>query len=185
MQTQELIELKDSSLLRTKALIAGAWQDADDGATFEIHDPATGEALAAVPKMGAAETRRAIEAANSAWHAWRKQPAKARAAVLRKWCELMIANADDLASIMTAEQGKPLAEAKGEINYAASFLEWFGEEAKRVYGDAIPSPAVDKRIVVVKEPVGVCAASDATAMPLIGMRLKFGRSLRCASALST
>ncbi|MEA3122835.1 MAG: succinate-semialdehyde dehydrogenase / glutarate-semialdehyde dehydrogenase [Paraburkholderia sp.] len=158
MQNLESIELKDSSLLRTKAFLAGEWQGAADNATFDVRNPATGQVVATVPKMGAAETRRAIEAANAAWPAWRAQPAKARAAILRKWYELMLENADDLARIMTAEQGKPLAEAKGEIQYAASFLEWFGEEAKRVYGDTIPSTSADKRFVVVKEPVGVCAA---------------------------
>ncbi|MEA3118445.1 MAG: succinate-semialdehyde dehydrogenase / glutarate-semialdehyde dehydrogenase [Paraburkholderia sp.] len=158
MQNLESIELKDSSLLRTKAFLAGEWQGAADNATFDVRNPATGQVVATVPKMGAAETRRAIEAANAAWPAWRAQPAKARAAILRKWYELMLENADDLALIMTAEQGKPLAEAKGEIQYAASFLEWFGEEAKRVYGDTIPSTSADKRFVVVKEPVGVCAA---------------------------
>src|SRR5581483_10145649 len=131
MQNLESIDLKEPSLLKTQAFVAGRWQDADSGATFEVRNPATGRLLATVPLMGAAETRRAIEAANAAWAGWRAQPAKARAAVLRKWYELMLAHADDLAAIMTAEQGKPLAEAKGEIQYAASFLEWFGEEAKR------------------------------------------------------
>jgi succinate-semialdehyde dehydrogenase / glutarate-semialdehyde dehydrogenase len=173
----EPINLKDSSLLRTKAFIAGAWQGAASGATFEVHNPATGQVLAAVPRMGAAETRRAIEAANAAWPGWRSQPAKARAAVLRRWYELMLENADDLAQIMTAEQGKPLAEAKGEILYAASFLEWFGEEAKRVYGDTIPSPAGDKRIVVVKEPVGVCAAITPWNFPAAMITRKVGPAL--------
>jgi succinate-semialdehyde dehydrogenase/glutarate-semialdehyde dehydrogenase len=177
MQKMESINLKDSSLLRTKAFIAGEWQGAISGATFEVRDPATGQMLATVPKMGAAETRRAIEAANAAWHAWRAQPAKARAAILRKWYELMLENADDLAQIMTAEQGKPLAEAKGEIQYAASFLEWFGEEAKRVYGDTIPSPARDKRIVVVKEPVGVCVAITPWNFPAAMITRKVGPAL--------
>ncbi|GLU33853.1 NAD-dependent succinate-semialdehyde dehydrogenase [Trinickia caryophylli] len=173
----ESIELKDPSLLRTKAFVAGEWQDAQGGATFEVRNPATGRVLATVPKMGAAETRRAIEAANAAWPAWRAQPAKARAAILRKWYDLMIAHADDLAQIMTAEQGKPLAEAKGEIQYAASFLEWFGEEAKRVYGDTIPSPANDRRIVVVKEPVGVCAAITPWNFPAAMITRKVGPAL--------
>ena len=158
MDTLESIDLKDPALLKNQAFLAGEWQGADEGGTFEVRNPATGRVLGTVPSMGSAETRRAIEAANDAWPAWRAQPAKARAAILRKWYQLMLDNADDLARIMTAEQGKPLAEAKGEIQYAASFLEWFGEEAKRVYGDTIPSPTNDKRIVVVKEPVGVCAA---------------------------
>jgi len=177
MQNLEQIDLKDPSLLKTQAFIAGSWQDADSGASFEVRNPATGGVLATVPKMGAAETRRAIEAANQAWAAWRAQPAKARAAVLRKWSDLMLANADDLAAIMTAEQGKPLAEAKGEIGYAASFFEWFGEEAKRVYGDTIPSPTADKRIVVVKEPVGVCAAITPWNFPAAMITRKVGPAL--------
>jgi len=177
MQNLEQIDLKDPSLLKTQAFIAGSWQDADSGASFEVRNPATGGVLASVPKMGAAETRRAIEAANQAWAAWRAQPAKARAAVLRKWSDLMLANADDLAAIMTAEQGKPLAEAKGEIGYAASFFEWFGEEAKRVYGDTIPSPTADKRIVVVKEPVGVCAAITPWNFPAAMITRKVGPAL--------
>ncbi|CAN7671425.1 NAD-dependent succinate-semialdehyde dehydrogenase [Trinickia sp. LjRoot230] len=173
----ESIDLNDVSLLKSKAFIAGEWQTADNSATFEVRNPATGQVLANVPKMGAAETRRAIEAANAAWPAWRAQPAKARAAILRKWYELMIDNADDLARIMTAEQGKPLAESKGEIQYAASFLEWFGEEAKRVYGDTIPSPAADKRIVVVKEPVGVCVAITPWNFPAAMITRKVGPAL--------
>jgi succinate-semialdehyde dehydrogenase/glutarate-semialdehyde dehydrogenase len=177
MQNVEPIELKDPSLLQTKAFLAGTWEDADNGATFEVRNPATGGVLAQVPKMGADETRRAIEAANAAWPAWRAQTAKTRAAILRKWYELMLAHADDLAAIMTAEQGKPLAEAKGEIQYAASFLEWFGEEAKRVYGDTIPSPAADRRIVVVKEPVGVCAAITPWNFPAAMITRKVGPAL--------
>ncbi len=177
MQNLEQIDLKDSSLLQTKAFVAGSWQDADDGATFEVRNPATGGVLARVPQMGAFETRRAIEAANAAWSAWRAQTAKGRAAILRKWYELMLANADDLAAIMTAEQGKPLAEAKGEIQYAASFLEWFGEEGKRVYGDTIPSPAADRRIVVVKEPIGVCAAITPWNFPAAMITRKVGPAL--------
>ncbi len=177
MQNLEPIELKDSSLLKTNAFVAGSWQGADNGASFEVRNPATGRVLATVPEMGAAETRRAIEAANAAWASWRAQPAKTRAAVLRKWYDLMLANADDLAAIMTAEQGKPLAEAKGEIVYAASFLEWFGEEAKRVYGDTIPSPTGDKRLVVVKEPVGVCAAITPWNFPAAMITRKVGPAL--------
>jgi succinate-semialdehyde dehydrogenase/glutarate-semialdehyde dehydrogenase len=164
-------------LLQTKAFLAGTWEDADNGATFEVRNPATGGVLAQVPKMGADETRRAIEAANAAWPAWRAQTAKTRAAILRKWYELMLAHADDLAAIMTAEQGKPLAEAKGEIQYAASFLEWFAEEGKRVYGDTIPSPASDRRIVVVKEPIGVCAAITPWNFPAAMITRKVGPAL--------
>ena len=177
MDTFESIDLKDPSLLKGHAFLAGEWQGADDGSTFEVRNPATGQVLATMPKMGSAETRRAIEAANAAWPAWRAQPAKARAAILRKWYQSMLDNADDLARIMTAEQGKPLAEAKGEIQYAASFLEWFGEEAKRVYGDTIPSPTNDKRIVVVKEPVGVCAAITPWNFPAAMITRKVGPAL--------
>ena len=150
--------LKDPSLLRQQAFVAGAWCDADDGQTIAVINPANGETVASVPHMGAAETTRAIDAANAAWPAWRKLPAKERAAILRKWNDLMLENADDLALLMTLEQGKPLAEAKGEIAYAASYFEWFGEEAKRVAGETLASPWPDKRIVVTKEPIGVCAA---------------------------
>ncbi len=150
--------LKDPSLLRQQAFVAGAWCDADDGQTIAVTNPANGESVASVPHMGAAETKRAIDAANAAWPAWRKLPAKERAAILRKWNDLMLENADDLALLMTLEQGKPLAEAKGEVAYAASYFEWFGEEAKRVAGETLASPWPDKRIVVTKEPIGVCAA---------------------------
>jgi len=150
--------LKDPSLLRQQAFVAGAWCDADDGQTIAVTNPANGETVASVPHMGAAETKRAIDAANAAWPAWRKLPAKERAAILRKWNDLMLENADDLALLMTLEQGKPLAEAKGEVAYAASYFEWFGEEAKRVAGETLASPWPDKRIVVTKEPIGVCAA---------------------------
>ncbi len=152
------MQLRDPKLLRSDALIDGAWTAADGGAVFEVRDPASGEKLASVPDMGAAETRRAVEAAERAWPAWRARSGKERAAVLRRWFELIMANVDDLGLMMTSEQGKPLAEAKGEVAYAASFVEWFAEEAKRVYGDTIPSPTSDKRIVVLKQPVGVCAA---------------------------
>lgn len=153
-----MLQLKDPSLLRQQAYIDGRWCDADNAATLTVTNPATDEILGTVPEMGTTETRRAIAAANAAWAGWRKKTAKERSLVLRKWYELMVANADDLAAIMTAEQGKPLAEAKGEIAYAASFIEWFGEEAKRTYGDTIPSPSPTSRIVVTREPIGVCAA---------------------------
>ena len=152
------MQLRDPQLLRDRALIDGAWTAADRAAVFAVRNPASGETLASVPDMGAAETRRAIEAAERAWPAWRAKSGKERAAVLRRWFELIMANVDDLGLMMTSEQGKPLAEAKGEVAYAASFVEWFAEEAKRVYGDTIPSPTTDKRIVVLKQPVGVCAA---------------------------
>jgi succinate-semialdehyde dehydrogenase/glutarate-semialdehyde dehydrogenase len=152
------MKLNDLALYRTQALIGGAWCDADNGAAFDVTNPAGGERLARVPDMGAAETRRAIEAADVAWPAWRSRTAKERAAVLRKWFELMLAHSDDLAFLMTSEQGKPLSEAKGEVAYAASFVEWFAEEAKRVYGDTIPATQADKRLIIVRQPVGVCAA---------------------------
>ncbi|MCS6501424.1 NADP-dependent succinate-semialdehyde dehydrogenase [Burkholderia thailandensis] len=173
----ETLALKDPALLRERAFVAGEWQAADGGATLEVRNPATGALIGTVPAMGAAETRRAIDAANAAWPAWRKKTAKERAAILRKWHDLMIAHADDLALILTTEQGKPLAEAKGEIGYAASFLEWFAEEGKRVYGDTIPSPANDKRIVVTKEPVGVCAAITPWNFPAAMITRKVGPAL--------
>ncbi|MBV8225494.1 MAG: aldehyde dehydrogenase family protein, partial [Verrucomicrobia bacterium] len=152
------LSLNDSELFRQQAYIAGRWCEADNGTSFRVNNPATGEVLAQVPDMGAAETRRAIEAAKAAWPEWRRKPARERAGLLRKWHDLMMTNLDDLAALMTAEQGKPLAESKGEISYAASFIEWFAEEGKRVYGDTIPSPWNDRRLIVVKEPVGVCCA---------------------------
>jgi succinate-semialdehyde dehydrogenase/glutarate-semialdehyde dehydrogenase len=151
-----VLPLKDSRLFRQQGYINGQWRDADSKATINVTNPADGSVIGTIPRMGAAETRRAIEAANAVLPAWRAKLAKERANILRKWFELMIANTDDLALIMTTEQGKPLAEAKGEIAYAASFIEWFAEEAKRVYGDVIPQHQADKRLVVIKQPVGVC-----------------------------
>jgi succinate-semialdehyde dehydrogenase/glutarate-semialdehyde dehydrogenase len=152
------VQLKDSKLFRQQAYIDGAWADADSKQTVPVDNPATGGVIGTVPKMGAAETRRAIEATNRALPAWRSKLAKERAAILRKWFELMMANQDDLALIMTSEQGKPLTEAKGEVAYAASFIEWFSEEGKRIYGDVIPQHQGDKRLVVIKQPIGVCGA---------------------------
>ncbi|WP_322011437.1 NADP-dependent succinate-semialdehyde dehydrogenase [Paraburkholderia sp. J12] len=171
------MNLKDASLLQTQAFLAGEWQGAEDGATFDVTNPATGALIGTVPKMGAAETRRAIAAANAAWPAWRAKTAKERAAILRKWHDLMLENADDLALILTTEQGKPLAEAKGEIGYAASFLEWFAEEGKRIYGDTIPTVANDRRLVVTKEPVGVCAAITPWNFPAAMITRKVGPAL--------
>ena len=150
------MQLRDPELLRQGAFIDGAW--VEGAATFAVADPASGEVLAHVPDLGAAETRRAIDAANAAWPAWRALTAARRSAVLRAWFELILANIDDLAQLITREQGKPLAEARGETAYAASFVEWFAEEGKRVYGDIIPAPSGDRRIVVMKQPIGVCAA---------------------------
>ncbi|PWT77863.1 MAG: succinate-semialdehyde dehydrogenase (NADP(+)), partial [Acidobacteria bacterium] len=138
------LSLQDPDLFRQQAYVSGVWCDADDRTTAEVNNPATGEILGTVPVMGQAETRRAIEAAKKAWGEWRRRPAKDRSSLLRKWHDLMLANVDDLGKLMTAEQGKPLAEAKGEILYAAGFIEWFAEEAKRVYGDTIPSPWEDR-----------------------------------------
>jgi succinate-semialdehyde dehydrogenase/glutarate-semialdehyde dehydrogenase len=152
------MQLRDPGLFRNQAFIAGTWVPADSGATVDIANPATGALLAAVPDMGAAETRRAIEAANAAWPAWRALTAKKRGAILRAWHDLIVANADDLALLMTSEQGKPLAEARGEALYAATFVEWFAEEAKRTYGDVIPSPVAAQRLIVLKQPIGVSAA---------------------------
>jgi succinate-semialdehyde dehydrogenase/glutarate-semialdehyde dehydrogenase len=151
------IQLKDPSLLRQQSYISGEWQNADSGGTIDVRNPATGDRIGTVPKMGTAETRRAIEAAQAAMPAWARKTAKERAHILRKWYDLMMANVDDLATIMTAEQGKPFAESKGEIAYSASFIEWFAEEAKRVYGDIIPGHQPDKRILVLRQPVGVVA----------------------------
>ncbi|HYE47986.1 MAG TPA: NAD-dependent succinate-semialdehyde dehydrogenase [Azospirillaceae bacterium] len=169
--------LKDATLLRSQACVAGQWVGADDGRTHAIRNPATGALVAEVPDMGAAETRRAIEGAQAAWPAWKSKTAKERAAVLRRWYELMLQNQEDLARILTAEQGKPLAEARGEIGYAASFIEWFAEEGKRVYGDVIPSFAADKRIVVVKEGIGVTAAITPWNFPAAMITRKIGPAL--------
>lgn len=153
-----MLELKNADLLRQQCFIDGQWLDADSKETIDVTNPATGKVIGTVPKMGTNETRRAIKAANAAWRNWRRMPAKERARILRRWFELTMENADDLALIMTIEQGKPLAEARGEIAYGAAYFEWYSEEAKRVYGDTIPSPSGDSRIIVTKEPVGVCAA---------------------------
>jgi succinate-semialdehyde dehydrogenase/glutarate-semialdehyde dehydrogenase len=152
------MNLQDAALFRQQAYVNGQWVDADNGATHTVTNPATGEALGTIPDMGVAEARRAIEAANAAWPTWRKMTAKERAGIMRKWFDMMMAAQDDLGMILTLEQGKPLAEAKGEIAYGASFIEWFAEEAKRVYGDTIPGHQSDKRIIVLREPIGVCTA---------------------------
>ena len=151
------IPLNDVDLLRTQAYIGGSWVDADDGSTLAVTNPASGAVIAEVAKCGQAETRRAIEAARAAQVEWRQKTAKERAALLRAWFNLMMASQEDLAQILTAEQGKPLAEARGEVAYGANYIEWFAEEAKRIYGDTIPQPANDKRLVVIKQPVGVVA----------------------------
>ncbi|MGG4604952.1 NAD-dependent succinate-semialdehyde dehydrogenase [Alcaligenaceae bacterium 429] len=152
------MKLTRPELFKQQAYINGQWVNADSGETLEVQNPATAEVIGTIPKMGAAETRRAIESAAEAFKLWRAKPAKARANILRKWFDLVMQNQEDLATIMTIEQGKPIAESRGEIAYGASYLEWYGEEAKRAYGDVIPGPAGDRRIVVTKEPIGVCAA---------------------------
>ena len=163
------MQLDDPTLLRDKAYIAGEWVAADSGETFDVNDPATGELLAAIPHMGAAETRRAIEAAERAQIEWRRRTAKDRAVSLRGWFELILQHKSDLAQILSREQGKPLVESEAEVLYGASFLEWFAEEGKRVYGDVIPPPSGDRRIVVTKQPIGVTGGitpwNFPTAMP--------------------
>jgi succinate-semialdehyde dehydrogenase/glutarate-semialdehyde dehydrogenase len=151
------MQISDSALLKTQAYIDGEWLDSDDGSTFAVTNPANGEKVGEVASCGTAETRRAIEAAEAAMVDWRARSAKDRAAVLRRWFNLMMDAQDDLAKILTAEQGKPLAESKAEVAYGASYIEWFSEEAKRIYGDTIPAPGQDKRLVVIKQPVGVVA----------------------------
>jgi succinate-semialdehyde dehydrogenase/glutarate-semialdehyde dehydrogenase len=171
------LKLSDPKLFRQAAYIDGAWVAADDGSTIAVNNPATGEIIGTAPRMGAAETRRAIEAADAALPAWRAKTGKERAAVLRRWFDLMMANQDDLGALMTAEQGKPLPEAKGEIAYAASFIEWFSEEAKRVYGDTIPQPRAGQRIVVIKQPIGVTAAITPWNFPAAMIARKVGPAL--------
>jgi succinate-semialdehyde dehydrogenase/glutarate-semialdehyde dehydrogenase len=171
------LSLKDPSLFRQQCYINGQWADADSGKSIDVTNPATGEVLGTIPNMGTAETRRAIEAANAAWPAWRKKTAKERANILRKLFNLMMENQEDLAILMTAEQGKPLAEAKGEVAYAASFIEWFAEEGKRTYGDVIPAHQPDKRIVVTKEPVGVVAAITPWNFPSAMITRKAGPAM--------
>ncbi|MGH8787256.1 MAG: NADP-dependent succinate-semialdehyde dehydrogenase [Cupriavidus necator] len=170
-----MLNLQDSSLLRQQCYIDGRWIDGER--RIDVTNPATGERVGQVPQLGADETRQAIEAANRALPAWRARTAKERSALLRKWFELIMASQEDLARIMTAEQGKPIAEARGEIAYAASFIEWFAEEGKRVYGDTIPAPVSNQRIVVTKEPVGVCAAITPWNFPAAMITRKAGPAL--------
>jgi succinate-semialdehyde dehydrogenase/glutarate-semialdehyde dehydrogenase len=171
------LKLKDSSLFRELNYIDGKWVGAGSNETIDVVNPASGEVIGTVPKMGAKETRQAIEAANAALPGWRARTAKERAKILRTWADLMMANQDDLAVIMTAEEGKPMAEAKGEVAYAASFIEWFAEEGKRVYGDTIPSFARDKRVLVTKEPIGVCVAITPWNFPSAMITRKAGPAL--------
>jgi len=177
------MELHCPDLFRQQAFVDGHWCEADSGARTEIFNPANGERLGSVPNMGAEETGRAILAAQQAQQAWRQRTAKDRGQVLRKWFDLMLQHQEDLARIMTAEQGKPLAEARGEVVYAASFLEWFAEEAKRVYGDVIPGHQPDKRILVQKEPVGVTAAITPWNFPAAMITRKAGPALAAGCAM--
>ncbi|HIJ96662.1 MAG TPA: NADP-dependent succinate-semialdehyde dehydrogenase [Desulfuromonadales bacterium] len=172
-----MFTLTDPSLFRQQCYINGQWLDADDGATITVTNPATGATIGTIPKMGTAETRRAIETANAAWPAWREMTAAERSTLLRRWFVLILEHQHDLALLMTAEQGKPLAEAQGEIRYAASFIEWFAEEGKRVYGDTIPQHQRDKRIVVIKQPIGVCAAITPWNFPSAMITRKAGPAL--------
>jgi succinate-semialdehyde dehydrogenase/glutarate-semialdehyde dehydrogenase len=171
------VTLTDAKLFRQSCYVDGAWVNAQSGGTVAVDNPATGEVIGTVPKLGAAETRAAIEAADRALPAWRKKTAKERGAAVRKWYELMLQHQEDLARLMTTEQGKVLAESKGEVVYAASFLEWFAEEAKRVYGDTIPGHQADKRIVVIKQPIGVVACITPWNFPLAMITRKAGPAI--------
>ncbi len=171
------MKLHDPALLRQQCYIDGQWTDADSKRAIDVTNPASGDKLGTIPDAGSAETRRAIEAAARAFPAWAARTAKERASILRRWSELMLAHQDDLAALMTAEQGKPLAESKGEIAYAASFIEWFGEEAKRLYGDLIPGHQPDKRILVLRQPVGVVAAITPWNFPSAMITRKAGPAL--------
>jgi len=171
------MQLKDSTLLREQCYVNGTWLSAENGGTAVVGNPATGERLGTVPQFGVAETRRAIDAAAAAFPAWAARTAKDRATLLRRWHDLMLANVDDLAMLMTAEQGKPLAESRGEIAYAAAFIEWFAEEGKRLYGDVIPGHQPDKRILVLRQPVGVVAAITPWNFPAAMITRKAGPAL--------
>ncbi len=175
--TTTAIPVQDQRLFRQACYIDGTWIEAIPGEVIKVDDPATGEVIGTVPKMGTAQTRQAIEAAERAFMPWRERTAKERAAILRRWFDLMMTNQEDLARLMTIEQGKPLSESRGEVAYAASFLEWFGEEAKRIYGDTIPQHQTDKRIVVIKQPVGVVACITPWTFPLAMITRKAGPAL--------
>ena len=169
--------LRDAGLLRDACFIDGAWVGSSSGSSIAVDNPATGEIVGTVPSLGRAETRQAIQAAERAFDGWRKMTGKERAGILRKWFDLMMANQEDLARLMTTEQGKPLAESRGEVAYAASFLEWFGEEAKRIYGDTIPGHQPDKRLVVIKQPIGVVACITPWNFPLAMITRKAGPAM--------
>jgi succinate-semialdehyde dehydrogenase / glutarate-semialdehyde dehydrogenase len=171
------MKLRDERLFRQQCYVNGAWVAADGGEVIPVTNKATGERIGTVPRMGTAEARRAVEAAHGAWAGWRAQTAKSRSAALRRWFELIMANQEDLAVLMTTEQGKPLAESRGEIAYSASFVEWFAEEGRRVYGDVVPAHAADKRIVVLKQPIGVVAAITPWNFPSAMITRKAGPAL--------
>src|SRR4249919_3901567 len=175
--TSSRIALTDPRLFREQCYLDGAWIGVGSAGAIDVDNPATGETLGSVPRLGRTETRAAVEAAAKAFPAWRKKTAKERAAVMRRWFELMLANQEDLAQLMTAEQGKPITESRGEVAYAASFFEWFGEEAKRVYGDTIPAHQADKRIIVTKEPIGVVACITPWNFPLAMITRKAGPAI--------
>ncbi len=177
------LDLKDATLLREQCLIDGRWSAADNGAIIEVKNPATTQTLGSIPNMGAPETRRAIAAASAALPAWKARTAKERALIMRRWFNLMMDHQDDLATLMTAEQGKPLAESKSEIAYAASFIEWFAEEGKRLYGDIIPAHQSDKRILVLRQPVGVVAAITPWNFPAAMITRKAGPALAAGCTL--
>ncbi|MCY3768201.1 MAG: NADP-dependent succinate-semialdehyde dehydrogenase [Gammaproteobacteria bacterium] len=177
------VNLKDPRLFRQQGYINGQWRDADSNETIDVHNPADGSILATVPKMGAEETREALEAAETAQVAWRRMLAKERSVILRRWFDLMLENQEDLAVLMTLEQGKPLAEARGEIGYSASFLEWFADEARRISGETIPQHQADKRIVVIKQPVGVCVAITPWNFPSAMITRKVGPALAAGCAV--
>ena len=178
-----MLPLKDPSLFKTQCLIGGEWVNADSQETDKVENPATGAIIGTVPRAGESETNRAIKSAEIAMKSWKNKTAKERAAALRRWHDLMLENLEDLALIMTTEQGKPLAEARGEIGFAASFLEWFAEEARRIYGDVIPSPNPDNRLIVVKQPVGVCAAITPWNFPSAMIARKAGPALAAGCSI--
>ena len=177
------MKLSDSKLFRQQCYVDGQWADADSGETIDVTNPANGDVIGTIPKMGAAETRRAIEAAETAQKEWKLLTGKERAAILRKWFELMMEHQEDLAVLMTTEQGKPIAESRGEIAYAAAFIEWFAEEGKRVYGDTIPGHTRDTRIVVLKEPIGVTAAITPWNFPAAMITRKAGPALAAGCSM--
>ena len=178
------LQIKHTALLKNnQTLLAGEWVSADSGETFTVTNPANGEAIASVPRMGKAETERAVVASQAAQKQWKTLTAKARAAILKRWFDLMVMHAEDLAQILTAEQGKPLAEARGEIAYGASFVEWFAEEAKRVYGEVIPAPMADRKLLVIKQPIGVTAAITPWNFPVAMITRKVAPALAAGCSM--